>query len=194
MKTIAIKNIATCALVLCAGGTFYAQKPVFAQQPSASASATTATPPLPNTRLAGQARHRVWGFEVYDAALWVAPGFSADAPERQAFALELSYLRDFSARDIASRSIDEMRRSGPLTATQAAGWQQTLATTLPDVRKGDRLTGIHQPGQATVFWLNGKPVGEIAGADFAQRFFGIWLSPQTSAPQLREALLSGVRP
>ena len=176
------------------GGTFYAQKPVFAQQPSAFASATTATPPLPNTRLAGQARHRVWGFEVYDAALWVAPGFSADAPERQAFALELRYLRDFSARDIASRSIDEMRRSGPLTPEQAAQWQKALESTLPDVRKGDRLTGVNQPGQSTAFWLNGKPIGDIAGADFAQRFFGIWLSPQTSAPPLREALLAGVRP
>ena len=136
----------------------------------------------------------MWGFEVYDAALWVTPGFTAQAPERHAFALELHYLRDFSARDIASRSIDEMRRSGPLTPEQAAQWQKALETTLPDVRKGDRLTGVNQPGQPTAFWLNGKPIGEIAGADFAQRFFGIWLSPQTSAPQLRDALLAGVRP
>ena len=194
MKTFAIKNIATCALLLGAGGTFDAQKPVFAQQASASASAATATPPLPNTRLSGQARHRVWGFEVYDAALWVTPGFTAQAPERSAFALELRYLRDFSARDIASRSIDEMRRSGPISPEQAAQWQKALETTLPDVRKGDRLTGVNQPGQPTAFWLNGKPIGEIAGADFAQRFFGIWLSPQTSAPPLRDALLAGVRP
>ena len=53
---------------------------------------------------------------------------------------------------------------------------------------------VNQPGQPTAFWLNGKPIGDIAGADFAQRFFGIWLSPQTSAPALRDALLAGVRP
>ena len=188
---ITTKTIAACVITACAAGLFYT-KNTAASTPTAAA--TTAQAPLAGTRLSGQARHRVWGFEVYDAALWVTPGFSAQAPERSAFALELHYLRDFSARDIASRSIDEMRRSGPLTATQAAGWQQTLATTLPDVRKGDRLTGIHQPGQATVFWLNGKPVGEIAGADFAQRFFGIWLAPQTSAPALREALLAGAQP
>lgn len=188
---ITTKTIAACVIAVCAAGLFYTEN---AAASTPTAAATTTQAPLAGTRLSGQARHRVWGFEVYDAALWVTPGFSAQAPERSAFALELHYLRDFSARDIASRSITEMRRSGPLTPAQADQWQKALETTLPDVRKGDRLTGVNQPGQPTAFWLNGKPIGDIAGADFAQRFFGIWLSPQTSAPALREALLAGAQP
>ena len=188
---ITTKTIAACVIAACAAGLFYTDN---AAASTPTAAATTAQAPLAGTRLSGQARHRVWGFEVYDAALWVTPGFSAQAPERSAFALELHYLRDFSARDIASRSITEMRRSGPLTPEQADQWQKALETTLPDVRKGDRLTGVNQPGQPTAFWLNGKSIGDIAGADFAKRFFGIWLAPQTSAPALREALLAGAQP
>jgi hypothetical protein len=32
-------------------------------------------------------------------------------------------------------------------------------------------------------------VGDIADAEFARLFFGIWLSPRTSAPALRQALM-----
>ena len=35
----------------------------------------------------------------------------------------------------------------------------------------------------------GRPTAQIADADYAHRFFGIWLAPQTSAPALRNALL-----
>ena len=191
---ITTKTIAACAIAACAAGLFYTKNAAANTPTAAATTAATAQAPLAGTRLSGQARHKVWGFEVYDAALWVTPGFSAQAPERSAFALELHYLRDFSARDIASRSITEMRRSGPLTPEQADQWQKALETTLPDVRKGDRLTGVNQPGQPTAFWLNGKSIGDIAGADFAKRFFGIWLAPQTSAPALREALLAGAQP
>jgi hypothetical protein len=53
------------------------------------------------------------------------------------------------------------------------------------------VTGIHRPGVGAVFQINGKPGGEIADAQFARLFFGIWLSPTTSEPKLRSALLAG---
>jgi GPH family glycoside/pentoside/hexuronide:cation symporter len=58
----------------------------------------------------------------------------------------------------------------------------------PNVRRGDRLTGVHQPGTGAVFLLNGRPLATIADEEFARRFFGIWLSPQTSDTRLRKAL------
>jgi hypothetical protein len=48
---------------------------------------------------------------------------------------------------------------------------------------------LQRPGEAAVFWLNGRLRGEIRDAEFARRFFGIWLSPRTSEPALRSALL-----
>ena len=60
----------------------------------------------------------------------------------------------------------------------------------PDVKKGDRITGVHQSATGAVFWSNGRLLGEVRDPQFAKLFFGIWLSPQTSQPQLRRALLA----
>lgn len=141
--------------------------------------------------LRGQKRFRVWGFEVYDASLWTLPSFNAAQAETQLLALELHYLRDFAAKDIAERSIKEMRRSGPMSAEQESRWMTDMLRVLPNVRQGDRLLGLQRPGEAAVFWHNGRPRGEVRDAEFARRFFGIWLSPQTSEPALRQALLGG---
>jgi hypothetical protein len=64
-----------------------------------------------------------------------------------------------------------------------------MARLFPDVQKGDRITGLHQPGQAARFYLNGRLLGDISDPAFSRRFFGIWLSPQTSQPRMREQLL-----
>lgn len=144
---------------------------------------------LQNPRTVGQARLKVWGFEVYDATLRADAGFSATAFERHRFALELSYLRSFKGSDIARRSVDEMRNIEPVTAEQGTRWQQALTQLFPDVQKGDRITGLHLPGEAARFFLNDRLLGDINDPDFSRRFFGIWLSPQTSQPRMREQLL-----
>lgn len=144
---------------------------------------------LETTQPVGAARLKVWGFEVYDAKLRADPGFNATAFDRHRFALELGYLRGFKGTDIAERSIGEMRDIEPLSAEQATRWQQGMARLFPDVQKGDRITGLHLPGQAARFYLNGRLLGDISDPDFSRRFFGIWLSPQTSQPRMREQLL-----
>lgn len=148
---------------------------------------------LPDAKLAGQTRLRVWGFQIYDARLWTAPNFDATRHTSQPVVLELSYLRDFEARAIAERSISEMRRSAPISAEQESRWLADMQRVFPNIKTGDRLLGAHRPGSGAVFWFNGKPQGEIRDAEFAKLFFGIWLSPKTSEPAMREALL-GMRP
>ena len=138
-----------------------------------------------------QSRFSFWGFDVYDASLWTAPDFNPDVGENQTLALELRYLRDFSNHDIAKRTVQEMRGLASLGHTQEQAWLKEMRRVFPNVRKGDRLLGVHRVGQSAVFWHNGKPAGEIADAEFARLFFGIWLSPKTSAPALRQALIGG---
>ena len=147
---------------------------------------------VPLASLAGSTRLRVWGYDVYDVQLWVAPGFQAARYPETPFALEMRYLRDFSRADIARRSLDEMRRSAPITDAQAKAWQQKLESALTNVRKGDRILGVYLPLTRTArFLTNGQPTGEVSDGDFARLFFGIWLSPQTSEPTMRKALLAG---
>ena len=147
---------------------------------------------LPQSRLVGKGRLTFWGFQVYDARLWVLPGFRPDNLTAQPFALELAYLRGFDNQAVADRSIKEMRRSATISDAQAKIWIDEMLRALPAVKAGDRVMGIHRPGVGAQFLMNGKPTGEIRDAEFARLFFGIWLSPKTSEPKLRAALLAGV--
>jgi hypothetical protein len=146
---------------------------------------------LPQSRLLGKSRLTFWGFQVYDARLWALPGFKTSSLSTQAFALELTYLRSFDNLDIAVRSITEMRRSAPISDAQAKAWIDQMLRVIPDVKAGDRVTGLHKPGVGAQFLVNGKPSGDILDAEFARLFFGIWLSPKTSEPKMRAALLAG---
>jgi len=145
---------------------------------------------LPGATLAGNARLRYWGFEVYEAQLWTTTSFSASQYAQHPLGLSLTYLRTLRGSAIAERSLEEMRRQGPISAAQEAAWLAQMQASFPDVRAQDRLTGLHQPGQGARFWLNARPQAAIAGDDFSKRFFGIWLSDATSQPEMRRALLA----
>lgn len=163
----------TLALWLCACTWWSAQ---------ASELALPGAVPTPAVRMT------VWGFDVYDAKLWARQGFSAAQYAQHDFALELSYLRGLKGSAIAQRSLDEMRRQASISDSQAQAWLQAMQALFPDVQKGDRITGVHLPDQGAEFWVNDKRAGRVSDPQFAKLFFGIWLSPQTSAPEVRQAL------
>jgi hypothetical protein len=145
---------------------------------------------LPGSAATPAVRMTVWGFEVYDAKLWARAGFSSAQYVRHPFALELSYLRGLKGEAIAQRSLDEMKRQGPISDSQVQTWLKAMQTLFPDVQKGDRIVGVNKPEQGAEFWVNDRLVGQVPDPQFAKLFFGIWLSPQTSAPEIRQALIS----
>lgn len=149
---------------------------------------------LSGAQLAGTARMRFFGFNIYDATLWITPGFRASRYEQTPLALELNYLRGLSGHAIAERSLKEMRRSADITPAQAQRWLADMQVAFPDVNAGDRLTGLHRPGVGARFWLNGQPRADLRDAEFSRLFFGIWLAPATSEPQLRSELLARAAP
>lgn len=164
--------------------------PVSAQTPTAPTTVAHPTPP-DHARL-GSARLRYWGFDVYDTGLLAPPGFDIQRFEQQTFSLELRYLRAFKGADIATRSIDEMQALAPIDPAQARRWRDAMGALFPDVQRGDRITGVHVPGSGARFYLNGQWLGEVPDDAFSRRFFGIWLSPKTSQPRLREALIQSM--
>jgi hypothetical protein len=145
---------------------------------------------LPGARLQGQMRFRWFGLTIYDTQLWVAgEAISAQDYTTRPFALELLYARSLDGARIADRSIDEMRRIDRIEDRQASDWRAAMVAAFPDVVSGDRITGLHQPGRGARFFHNARPTHEVAGAEFARLFFGIWLSPRSPEPALRQALL-----
>lgn len=140
---------------------------------------------FPELRLAGEGRLRWLGLHVYDAALWVNGG--KWSPERE-FALDIVYARALSGKRLTGTSIDEMRRLGYGDGASLARWSEQLARVFPDVRKGDRITGVNRPGVGAEFYHQGRLTGRIDDPEFARAFFAIWLDERTREPGLRESL------
>ena len=102
---IARRALVSSLLLAASGSSAWAQANTSAEDSRPELDAV-----LPQHRLIGKGRLTVWGFQVYDARLWALPGFKPENLPSQPFALELAYLLDFASRDIAERSITEMRR------------------------------------------------------------------------------------
>jgi len=166
----------------------------------ASAAAVDALPAsvraaLGAPRLAGTGSLRWFGFRIYDATLWTGPeGPDPLDPARRSFALELRYARSLSGAAIAERSAEEIARMGLGDAEARQAWHRRMQQLFPDVSDGDRILGLHRPGQAARFYLNGSPLGEVADPGFGPAFFAIWFDARTVAPDLRQALLGPAAP
>ncbi len=143
--------------------------------------------PLPFEPAAvGAGTLRFMGFALYDGKLWSPSGrWEADAP----YALELVYARAFEGDDIARRSIEEIRRLRTLDDATASRWGLRLQAIFPDVKTGDRLTGVRVPGEGARFYAGERYLGRIDDERLADAFFAIWLDPRTRAPDLRRKLL-----
>jgi Chalcone isomerase-like len=148
---------------------------------------------LPGAQQQGQGRLRFLGMHIYDAVLWTPARIAADAVQDATLAIELRYARTLRGPLIAERSLTEMKRVGEFSDGDGQRWLDAMTRLFPDVHAGDRITGVHRPGQGAAFFFNGRAVGEVREPKFAQLFFGIWLSPRTSEPALRSALLGATQ-
>jgi len=150
---------------------------------------------LPGARLQGQGRLRFLGLRVYDARLWVG----TTPVDRQGadwapvpLALEMQYARRLGGVKIAESSLSEMQRQGEIEAAKGARWLSAMTSVFPEVKEGDRISGLNVPGVGARFFVNGQLKGDVRDPEFARLFFGIWLSTKTSEPSLRDALLGKV--
>ena len=148
---------------------------------------------LPGAQALGAATLRFLGLDIYAARLWVPNGFNAITYAQSPLALELTYLRALSGQRIAERSLKEMRRQSTLGAAQEQAWLDAMLQAFPDVKAGDRISGLHTPGVGARFWFNAVERPAVRDAEFSRLFFGIWLSEASSEPQMRASLL-GRRP
>ena len=141
----------------------------------------------PGLGVRGEGVMRFFGFKVYDVRLWTmmkpfAPG--------EPFALELVYDMALDGRDIAERSVQEMRGQGHRDETKLKRWGNAMAKIFPDIKKGDTLIGVSIPGKEARFYTREKFIAAVPDPEFAKAFFDIWLSEKTSAPTVRSKLLA----
>lgn len=134
----------------------------------------------------GEARLQVFIWPVYTSRLYSADGgyVAGQRPVR----LDIEYLRDIDAEDLLSRTQAEWEHLN-VTREQQQRWLARLAELWPNVTEGDVLSMVVDDSNASTFYRNGERLGTLDDPDFGQRFLDIWLSPDTSRPELRLALL-----
>jgi hypothetical protein len=141
---------------------------------------------LNDASIVGQSRLTVLLWDIYDASLYAKNGIYH--PEKP-FALSLRYLRDFEGKDIAERSIQEIKAKGLSDLSTFDTWRKSLLKLFPDVSEGDEIIGVYGPDKRSLFYLNGNMFGSIDDVELGRLFFDIWLGDDTSEPRLRRELL-----
>jgi hypothetical protein len=141
-----------------------------------------------NTHI-GTAELRFFGLRIYTATLFAErnfdPAFYAQTPLK----LGIHYQRPLEGRLIAERSLLEMKRLGKIDSRTSTAWLDFMIRAFPNIVAGDRLSGQTDGKGAVEFRHNDILTAHIHDADFAARFFGIWLHESTSAPVMRSQLL-----
>lgn len=141
---------------------------------------------VPNASVVGRAVLSYVFWDIYEATLYAPKGRYDPA---QPFALSIEYFHEIDGKDIADKSVQEMRKQGFGDEIKLATWNAQLKTIFPDVKNGTVLSAVYIPGRQTNFFNGDQAIGAIKGDDFGTLFFGIWLNEHTSAPELRRALL-----
>lgn len=144
---------------------------------------------LPSAQKIGQASYNHFLIPVYDIHLY-AP--DAMMGENDTLALKLDYKLNLRGRDIAKRSVQEIKNLGYDNPERLKDWQDEMTRIFPDVTDKCSLVGVRLKNGHSQFYHNGHLVGVIKDPEFGRYFFDIWLSENTSAPNLRRQLLGNL--
>ncbi|WP_392339275.1 chalcone isomerase family protein [Moritella marina] len=109
-------------------------------------------------------------------------------------ALKITYLRDISQQDLIEATQKQWQELG-LNLPDEKKWLKALATIWPDVNEGDVITLIVDKQQNSHFYLSNNKsnaintLGRLDNPAFGSSFLAIWLSTDTSRPELRSQLI-----
>jgi hypothetical protein len=145
-----------------------------------------ATAREPGLLLVGQARLSVMFWSVYDSRLFSSDGRYSEG--QRPLRLEIQYHRSVDASSLVRATSSEWQSQGMRHQNQEQ-WLDSLSRLWPDVEKGDVITITLDEGNRSSFYHNEDLLGAVADPEFGQQFIDIWLSPRTSRPELRRALL-----
>lgn len=145
----------------------------------------TLASPLNHLNKVGEAEFSVMFLDIYDVALYSeTPGYS-QATEN--YALHIEYHRNVSAERLVELTQDQWENL-EVSEADIQRYGPILKNLWPDIKKGETLT-IHVTPDKSQFYHNDAAIGAINDPGFGKLFTDIWLSPNTSAPRIRNELL-----
>ncbi len=134
----------------------------------------------------GRGEMSVLWFNLYQASLLTPTGEyrQGDYPLK----LDIRYQRDIEADDLVNATVEQWQHLN-FSEQQILVWQQELLGLWPDVTDGERLAFECLSADSGNFYFNGELLGNVSSPGFAQAFLAIWLSENTSRPDLRAQLM-----
>ena len=129
--------------------------------------------------------------QIYHGALYLPAGVTSErvlenVPKR----LEVIYLRHFKSEDIGTATIEGLRRNvSPDMYDRLAARIADHNRLYEDIAKGDRAALTYLPERGLTLTINGRVKGTIAGEDFAQALFSLWLGDEPFNSRFKQALL-----
>jgi hypothetical protein len=150
----------------------------------------SAMPLLNNMYKHGEGEMSFLFWTLYKAELYSSqPDFDI---KRYPQALKITYLRDISQQDLIEATQKQWRELG-LNLPDEGQWLKDLASIWPDVNEGDVITLIVDAQQVSHFYLSNNndvtTLGRLDNQAFGSSFLAIWLSKDTSRPDLRSQLI-----
>ena len=140
----------------------------------------------PNWQTVGTAKLKVLFFEVYESSLYTPTGQYAGFNDT--VRLDIRYLRDFAAAALLKQTAKEWQKLD-MTNADINQWLPQLANIWPDVSQNDVLSARRIHPSKLDFYFNEQLIGSINDHQLADAFLAIWLSPNTSEPDLRKQLI-----
>jgi len=132
--------------------------------------------------------------DVYVGALYVAATsrdpralIDSDGPQE----LLLHFLRSVSVRDVRDQWTKDFVHVVPDRPASLMRRVATLNSWLSDIKRGQRLTFVRQPGEGIQVSIDGVRKGTVPGDDFSRVFMSIWLGAAPPSAALRAGLLGG---
>ncbi len=132
-----------------------------------------------------------WKFSLYDAGLYLQEGVSkqdvlTDIPK----VLVLRYRRSIPAKKIIEAADHKLAQNPDIDLAAIRERVNYLHSLYRSVKKGDEYALVYDPVRGIQLYFNGIKQGEpIAGYDFAEAYFGVWLSKHVVCRKLRGELL-----
>jgi hypothetical protein len=140
-----------------------------------------------NFTLVGKTTFSILFWDLYQSDLLTTSGNYPIQGNNDKLIFNIHYLTDISSDDLIKRTVEQWQHLG-LTPNEYKLYLPILARIWPDINKGDRLSLFINYNQSS-FYLNYKFIGKIDSPAFSQIFLDIWLSDNTSQPELRLELL-----
>lgn len=134
----------------------------------------------------GSAKFSVLFWDIYNSHLFTKSG-RYEENTNQDVIFKIEYSKDITADELIKRTVEQWQHLNYKKSDYEA-FIPRLKSIWPNISAGDSLT-LYRDSQSTEFYFNNMNIGVIDNEEFYKLFLAIWLSADTSEPELRQSLI-----